>query len=277
MEIKSVQKSKPGYPTLEQFAGYNDLLAGNVPTRWTQNAIVHGALLAFLLAGISEKSDTKAQAPTHVTRGDSLSTSKDNPVVKRITAGKVAPVFVHGDGSGAIGCIIMGAPVFLSEAEAQKVIVEEFEKANLHFKTKKCPTIYFNARIPLAEREEYYSFNNNLIDLKMDGYCPEFNMVFEYVSNKDLSRFESGGDASTVHEYSTYRAAKVVQKELQRNGRYNAAVFYDPMIWHSSHENTEGGFYAPENQAKNKKLAIEQLILQVDDFIKWVRDEGLVK
>ena len=37
----------------------------------------------------------------------------------------VAPIFQHGEGRGATGCIVMSPPVFLSEEEALQVIREE--------------------------------------------------------------------------------------------------------------------------------------------------------
>jgi hypothetical protein len=37
----------------------------------------------------------------------------------------VAPIFEHGEGRGATGCVVVTFPVFLSEEEAMQVIREE--------------------------------------------------------------------------------------------------------------------------------------------------------
>ena len=39
----------------------------------------------------------------------------------------MAPVFIHGEGTGAYGCIAVTAPFFLSEEEAWEIIKSEAE------------------------------------------------------------------------------------------------------------------------------------------------------
>ena len=43
----------------------------------------------------------------------------------------VAPIFVHGEGRGASGCIVMNPPVFLSEEEALQILGEELARAGI--------------------------------------------------------------------------------------------------------------------------------------------------
>ena len=43
----------------------------------------------------------------------------------------VAPIFQHGEGRGATGCIVMSPPVFLSEEEALLVVREELGKSEM--------------------------------------------------------------------------------------------------------------------------------------------------
>ena len=40
----------------------------------------------------------------------------------------VAPIFKHGEGRGATGCIVVSPPVFLSEEEALQIVKEELAK-----------------------------------------------------------------------------------------------------------------------------------------------------
>ncbi|XHR27970.1 MAG: hypothetical protein ACFUZC_18825 [Chthoniobacteraceae bacterium] len=46
---------------------------------------------------------------------------------------RVAPLFAHGKGQGAFGCVVVTPPVFLTEAEAREVIEEEAKKAGVDF------------------------------------------------------------------------------------------------------------------------------------------------
>lgn len=277
MEIKSVNKVNPRYPTLEEFTQNDDILGANVPAKWVKNAIVNGALLAFLMAGAFEKGELKAQKPETGVVRDTVKTKKDKQVSEVQQAGKVAPIFVHGSGGGAIGCMVIGAPVFISEDEARQIITDELEKANMHFRTTKCPTVYFDARYPLGNGQEYYRDKPNIIDLKLDGYCKEANLVFEYISMQDENRFERAGSGSTVSSYSTQVAANVFRDALIKNGRYNAAVFYDPVEYDTREDYQDENTDQAKVNVSMKKRAIEKLIAQVDDFIQWVKAEGLVK
>ncbi len=40
----------------------------------------------------------------------------------------VAPIFEHGEGRGATGCVVISPPVFLSEEEALQIVKEELAK-----------------------------------------------------------------------------------------------------------------------------------------------------
>ena len=46
----------------------------------------------------------------------------------------VAPIFEHGTGRGADGCVVVSPPVFLSEEEAVQVIREELAKQGIKLK-----------------------------------------------------------------------------------------------------------------------------------------------
>jgi hypothetical protein len=46
----------------------------------------------------------------------------------------VAPIFKHGEGRGAVGCVVVSPPVFLSEEEAMQIIGEELAKSGIRLK-----------------------------------------------------------------------------------------------------------------------------------------------
>ena len=45
----------------------------------------------------------------------------------------VAPIFEHGKGRGATGCIVIAPPVFLSEEDARQAIEEELKRIKINF------------------------------------------------------------------------------------------------------------------------------------------------
>ena len=46
----------------------------------------------------------------------------------------VAPVFEHGEGRGATGCIVVSPPVFMSEEEGMQILREELAKHGIQLK-----------------------------------------------------------------------------------------------------------------------------------------------
>ena len=46
----------------------------------------------------------------------------------------VAPIFKHGEGRGATGCVVVSPPVFLSEEEGMQILREELAKHGIQLK-----------------------------------------------------------------------------------------------------------------------------------------------
>jgi hypothetical protein len=114
MKSKPVRKyAQPKYPTRLEIAARPDLLQRHQPPTWRKWPELTGAAGLFLLA------DTARLSAAH----NSLECSK-NPAQTNAVA-IVAPIFRHGEGFGATGCIVMSPPVLLSEEEALQVIREE--------------------------------------------------------------------------------------------------------------------------------------------------------
>lgn len=101
----------PSYPTQLDVLATPEILAAHPPRGWLSNrdlAAFAAALLAANFAGCDS--------------------DKDHTLRKRLAphaAAVVAPVFEHGDGRGATGCVVISPPAFLSEEEALAVIREE--------------------------------------------------------------------------------------------------------------------------------------------------------
>ncbi len=109
------RRPRPAYPTKLQVAALPDLLARHQPAAWlTQRDLAAAAGLLIAAAGGCSKSGGAA-APQKVA---SAKLVPDAPAI-------VAPLFEHGSGRGATGCVVTSPPVFLSEDEAFEIIGDE--------------------------------------------------------------------------------------------------------------------------------------------------------
>src|ERR1035437_4244594 len=148
MEIKPVKiKRKPGYPTIKTFIENPELLSKNVPFAWIRNQYAATTLATFILCGAGNQSSAQKTKPATVVVSKYI--KKDKPAaiksVKRDSV-KVARIFSHGDGSGAIGCEVMSPPVFISEDEARNIIFDALKAENIVFSTtKNNPVLNFTA------------------------------------------------------------------------------------------------------------------------------------
>jgi len=75
-------------------------LLSRVPERWRQNALVVGVLggVVGLVLAAQNSASAQQRAPGPPSR--------------------VAPIFSHGEGRGAFGCLAVAAPVFLAEDQS---------------------------------------------------------------------------------------------------------------------------------------------------------------
>jgi len=280
MEIKPVKiKKKPGYPTIKTFIEYPELLSKNVPFAWIRNQYAATTLATFILCGCGNLSNGQKEKPTIVVvskdvkkdKSAAIKSVKNDPI-------KVARIFSHGDGTGAIGCEVMSPPVFISEDEARKIIFTALKKENLIFSTTNTPVLKFAAP-PIANDcffndKQIKNAKKAKVEIQMDGYNKQYNLAIEYVSADDFKKFKNDDACmSSVEGFNTKGAAELIMNELMTQGTTNAVVFYDPMP-RISFMSTEM-YGDPEIRINN--LAREQLLAQVKDFIEWIKKEGIIK
>ncbi len=277
MKIKSVKQIKrPNYPTLEYYIGNPELLSKSIPESWIRNKYVAASLATFILFG-SPKTRVLANSGTTEIFDKISSDETEQTSFETQDAVKIAPIFAHGDGSGATGCIVMSPPVFISEDEAKTIIFKAFDAEGIKFDTIDCPEIKFTAA-PIANDcfgdEDTSKVSLANVELKMDGYNKKLNLAIQFVSGDDYSKFRSDdGCWSSVQGYNTKKAAEIIREELILNGKTNTAVFYDPI--------TSIDFKSYKNWKKSQKEAKEEaaklLLAQVEDFIKWIKKENIIK
>ena len=214
----------PAYPTQDILRLHPELLRV-IPRRWHNNAVVLGTL-AGLLAVLEQSA----------AQGDDKATLH------------CAPIFVHGTGVGAFGCVAVSPPVFLTEAEAQAVIEQEAKSAGVELGERghKLTAV----ELPVTDEFEFLDRMDQAKgkkpeppkkttpkktttkgDLKLNGWNDKLQIGYKFVAQADFIAWEvkDGGRGSSVSEYNILGAAKRLQSGLgvaKEPG--HVAVFYEP-------------------------------------------------
>jgi len=278
MEIKPVKSTKkPGYPTISRYIEHPQLLSKNIPVAWLKNKYVTTALASFIMYGCNNFSNTAKNQPSVEIIPDSLSGNRNQQQADAIhgMSVKVAPVFVHGEGRGVTGCVAISPPVFISEEEALNIIFEALEAEGIKIQSGNNPVIKFSAPAIADDCHFFDEEKTELpvakVELEADGYNQENNLIIHYVSTWDFDKFRSEDDCrSSVQDYDTQKAAGLIRENLVKEGKNNAVVFYDPLI--SERRRTRVG----EPEETTKVTSRDMLLAQVQDFIVWMKNEGLL-
>ncbi|MHB0998916.1 MAG: hypothetical protein ACYC27_06690 [Armatimonadota bacterium] len=268
MKIIPVKKYViPDFPTHDILDEHPELLR-LVPERWQRNPIVLSALAGLCLLVLSSKELSAAP-------------SKAAP--------RIAPIFQHGEGSGSFGCMAVNSPVFLSEAEACRVIIDEGKRAGITF-VSKVQTLR-SVSVPVTDRYAMFGpsqhksnggIKTSQSSLQLDGTDRKRNISFEYVSESDFNKWEKHGEfASSAYTYELLNTAKSLREGLKKaepSGTY--AVFYDPMSilpdnWYVGPDTDWEKRYA-KAEAQATKTSRDELRKQVKDFIVWMKAQGVI-
>ena len=272
MEIKSVNNSRqPNYPTIELFVKYPELLSRNIPSSWLKNKVVATSFAAFLL---SSYGTSTAQTNEAIEVVDSLGINNpagtpqekkaDNDIVTN-----VAPVFAHGKGRGSTGCIVMSPPVFISEDEAIKIILDKLIAEGYNFSRENRPTFSFEV-LPIANECDKPE-GKVKIELQTDAYNSNSKWAIQFISTSDHDKFKNDDCWSSVSGYDLKQAAEIINQELKKQKKTNAVVFYDPIARIDFKKNEDWRKSEREAKEESKKL----LLKQVDDFITWLKSNNI--
>ena len=286
MEIKPVNNSRqPNYPTIELFVKHPELLSRNIPSCWLKNQVVATSLAAFLLSGCgtgtAKKSEEVKIVDTLETNNTNEDTIKSAVAVQETTntpqkkktdnniVTNVAPIFAHGEGRGATGCIVMSPPVFISEDEAIKIILDKLRAEGYNFSRENRPTFSFEV-LPIANECDEPK-GKAKIKLQMDAYNSNSKWAIQFISTDDHDKFKNDECWSSVSGYDLKQAAEIINQELKKQKKTNAVVFYDPIVRIDFGKNEDWRI-----SKKEAKVAAKDLLLaQVKDFIKWLRTNNI--
>jgi hypothetical protein len=283
MQIRIVRRYRaPGYPTREYLVEHPELLR-YVPQRWRGNRLVLGLLgLAVPLL-----------AARHAWAGDAKSAPAGAP--------HVAPLFIHGDGRGAFGCVAVNPPTFLTEDEARQVVQDEAKKAGLNFVTNaltlKGSMVPVTDRFSFAEEHETRDGQKKKSspaklqkrDLVLDGYDKAHDVAYQVVTQEDFAQWErqDRGMWCSVSSYDFKAAAQGLTNGLSRaGGKTVVGVFYEPggrvsiaterQQPREDATDAEWQAFWKKQQAAGRKIGEQELRAQVQDFVKWLKAQGVI-
>lgn len=272
----------PVYPTRLEILADPDLLKRHIPPTWLSRGEMAGLLSVFLAVNGSGCSKDTPPRPSTRPAGDDL-------------AGKaaiVAPIFEHGDGRGAVGCVVANPPVFLSEEEALQVITEELAQAGLMLSQRNTqmegvaiPPRKYEFQLDWVSgepRSTLVVLSNKSKPLDLDLRDPAKGVAIEFVSASDYISLGGPASGSSVQGFDFKDVAGWVGKQISEHGQATrVALFYDPVTspdW--SHRNYSSRELAMADRSKAKeqgKTESKRLLReQVKDFVDWLKGQGVI-
>lgn len=286
MKISPLKSYKaPSYPTRQEAKSDPDLLKNNFPLRWLNGKLVIGALATYLLCTIESDTSAKIGVKTEIipdSKNKDGNPQKENNISD--TPFYIAPVFQHGDGQGAFGCIVVNPPSYLSEEDARYIIEEELKKEGIVFDKKnvRIDEIVFSPQPEddLTESDEdsdnrgknksQINFlkrhdKKEAIPLIIDGYSTRFKLAYEFVSSNEYHMLCGSTNISSLESVNTIEASENLREILKTYGKLNTVVFYDPLCYPVEKEPYKRHRYK-ENYDPYDLQKIENEIKQKDDL-----------
>jgi hypothetical protein len=304
MKSKPVRKyTQPKYPTRLEIAARPALLQRHQPPAWRKWPELTGAAGLFLLADTARLS--AADSPT--------STNQTASQARAVAI--VAPIFEHGEGRGATGCMVMSPPVFLSEQEALQVIREEMVTIGVQLGTNQTALAGVTVERGVLSapanpsgatnrtKPADFTFEIKKEPFKADVADPKKKVFVEFLSERDANQWDwerareeratRGTNSaflvfSSVQSYDMTKTAGYVAEWVRRQATDKVCfgTFYDPMARNldiSQHlagllaEKAPPGQTKPAGAFADAKAESRRLLrLQVQDFLKWLQAQGAI-
>lgn len=303
MKIKPVKQSTPPqYPVKEDVA--EQQIKSQVPKRWLDNKaakVALGALAAMTLAGCETPPLAGVPAPPETTIPTKSPAPTNDEIIDYTIMGEVmaptmmvAPLFVHGGGQGAFGCVMVAPPVFLTESEALEVINDAAKDYGLVFSMENSPELsgVLEPVTNLYGDEKNYP-SQDFVTVKADFADNQHGVAIEFVSTKDVSGWHRDvGEEISAGTYDTKDAAQQLcgafANAISSNADISAAgVLYDPcetskdsekqlheILNEESYEKLEQK--TREFEQQSRAMSEQQLKKQAVDFFEWLKEQGII-
>ncbi len=205
----------------------------------------------------------------------------------------VAPLFAHGRGLGALGCVVVAPPEFLSEEEGIQVIRDELAQVgldSLSTDVEYSDIIVPQRMIPTRDYWQWWKGKVRNLPLHVDLLDYQRRIAIEFVWCEDFVRFLGTFDPSSVQYLDLREIALKLNERVRKGGRdVLFATLYDPVAMNWSRRDREvfTGYRVPKVDPPNVDFAEEfgartleesKLLLrrQVRDFIEWLRGQGVL-
>ena len=271
----------PAYPTKLDVLAEPELLARYVPPAWLAKAEVAGALSAFLAVNAAGCADKAKSSQPHV-----------DP--RLANAAIVAPVFEHGDGRGATGCIVVSPPVFLSEEEALQIIEEELTHAGLELSARNVdlPDVVIPRRsedlvwdaVKGEWRWRLVELSDTGTPLRTNFQDAKRRVALTYVDHVSYCALGGPASFSTVDGYNLKEVAHFVADKLSASGTGGYfGVFYDPLVefapvvdWVAAVDGKRIRMSWEEEKEHALRESKRLLREQVKDFADWLKGQGVI-
>ncbi len=278
MTIHPVRRAaKPRYPDSYSVEADRALLSCR-PSRWAYAPLVGSVLAATLVLSGCVSPPAGASFGPHTASPSTTPTL--SPTIAPAAgpsgtpASKVArvPLFEYGKGAGAIGCVSVSSPAFLSEEEAYDVLAQECEAAG----------------VPLAKEEEdrtavrpvmnlYLTAQESVLStqsgtVRVDAEVAGVPVV--YVSRQDVEDWRDP-KPTRMTSVTGYDMKSAAASLLENNEGF--AVLYDPSGYGEMKrpaDDMDKARAQAEDEARVK--ALEDLRRQVRAFLDWLRAEGVI-
>jgi hypothetical protein len=245
---------RPRYPTREEVLTHPELLERHLPPGWRVTRGLVASTGLFMAAGLAACQGKK---------------EADQPAVAL-----VAPIFEHGEGRGAWGCVVVSPPIFLSEEEALQVIREELAAHGVDLTERNVPAegVRFPQRTITWSEDEEVEETGTGEDVRLDARDPKTGIAIEFVSREDYHPLGGPMSSSSVQGYDLKKVAGDLRAALEKTGRGGRyfGTFYDPM--ESRYDWSE----EDEELQESREASLRRLREQVKGFVEWLEAQGAI-
>lgn len=295
---KLVRYEAPAYPTKLQLSNDPTLLMRHLPPTWRKlvGAGTAGAMLLGSLAGCSRETNTASPPPIAVSVDHSASLPATTAARSSQPQAALVGLFEHGDGRGAIGCVVISPPSFLTEEEGLQVVKEELAKVGITFDRKNVqlknveiyPAGFLSVSSETRAKPDGFTTQDVVRPqaVTLDLYDSVHQISVEFICERDAEKFgwdeyngryvgdnpspEGRRAMSTVSSFDLAKTAEHLAAKLRKDapaGRYG--IFYDPA---APQDRPARGTGVKLTEESNPELR-----QQVRDFVGWLKDQGVVK
>lgn len=292
--------STPSYPTAEELRERPELLE-RVPRRWARlgAASLLGATIG-VGSGCASRSEGATAPTATAAAAPGAGEAEPPPAVEASPAPDAGPaaeaapaappspapsagggppavgravVFERGEGRGAVGCVAIAPPVFLTEDEAWGAIRDELSAAGLSL-ARGGPTLPA-VRMPVFEDCGDYLGPGGPQSLALDGVEAARGVAVEFVSADDHDQMWQQPLGCSVQDYRFLQAAQELAREIGQPRGLVVGVFYDPSTSICFGRCPDGVSGQPSEAAARAK-SLADLRGQVRQFVDFLRASGTI-